>query len=117
MTLTTGTDDLKAALSLFDGASDAAEVAMAYGLVVAAKYSADQLREMVRKGEALGPIDSPSYPIGDGEDLSAAVRAVGRGSGSHDAIRRHIIKRARALGMTDVIPDNWNADGTTSGKA
>lgn len=48
-----------------------------------------------------------SYPIRNKTDLQKAVRAVGRGSGSHDAIRRHIIKRARALGLMDLIPDDW----------
>jgi HK97 family phage prohead protease len=44
-------------------------------------------------------------------DLSSAIQAVGRGSGSHDAIRRHIMDRARAIGMTDQIPANWSASG------
>jgi len=53
-----------------------------------------------------------SYPIGDREDLTNAVRAVGRGGASHNAIRRHIMKRARALGASNAIPDNWNSDGS-----
>lgn len=58
-----------------------------------------------------------SYPIRPADnhgaaDLVAAVRAVGRGGGSHNAIRKHVITRARALGMSDQIPDNWNSDGS-----
>jgi len=53
-----------------------------------------------------------SYPIENAGDLSNAIRAVGRGSGGHDAIRKHIIARAKALGKSDEIPDNWNADGS-----
>lgn len=53
-----------------------------------------------------------SYPIADREDVEDAVRAVGRGNASHDAIRRHIISRARALKASDAIPNNWNADGS-----
>ncbi len=53
-------------------------------------------------------------------DLSNAIRAVGRGTpgenqseeARRNAIRRHCIKRARALGLTDMIPDTWNADGS-----
>jgi Escherichia/Staphylococcus phage prohead protease len=59
-----------------------------------------------------------SYPIRPADmhgraDLQKAIRAVGRGGGSHDAIRRHIIKRARALGLADMIPDNWSSGGVS----
>lgn len=58
-----------------------------------------------------------SYPIRPLDmhgraDLQKAVRAVGRGSGSHDAIRQHIIKRARALGLTDMIPETWSSSSS-----
>lgn len=54
-----------------------------------------------------------SYPIRPANlhgasDLSKAVHAVGRGGGSHDSIRRHIMKRARALGLSDQIPQGWS---------
>lgn len=60
-----------------------------------------------------------SYPIRPANmhgsaDLAKAVQAVGRGSGSHDEIRRHIIKRARAIGEGDAIPDNWTSSGSMS---
>jgi hypothetical protein len=53
-----------------------------------------------------------SYPIRPSDnhgaaDLNSAIRAVGRGSGDHDAIRAHITKRAKALGMSDRIPEDW----------
>lgn len=58
-----------------------------------------------------------SYPVRPAnmhgaDDLAAALRAVGRGSGSHNAIRAHIMRRAKAIGMGDQIPSNWNADGS-----
>src|SRR5690349_21695885 len=59
-----------------------------------------------------------SYYIRNGSvgasDLQNAIDAVGRGEpqSSHDAIRVHIIKRAKALGLSDKIPDNWNPDGS-----
>lgn len=80
-------------------------------LLFKAKYSADQLRSMAANGQAM---PDESYPIGDREDLANAIRAVGRGSGSHDAIRRHIIGRARALGASDMIPSNWSPSGSMS---
>lgn len=62
-----------------------------------------------------------SYPIRPAnmhgaDDLAAAIRAVGRGSASHNAIRAHIIKRARAIGLGDKIPSDWGADGSISGQ-
>lgn len=74
-----------------------------------AKYNTDDRKRMAKSGEAM---DDGSYPVADKEDLANAIRAVGRGSGDHDAIRRHIMKRAKALGASDQIPDNWNADGS-----
>ena len=37
---------------------------------------------------------------------------MGRGGAEHDAIRRHIITRAKALGASAEIPDDWAADGS-----
>lgn len=74
-----------------------------------AKYSADQLKAMAKNGEAM---PDGSYPVKDTEDLQPAIHAVGRGGASHDAIRKHIIDRAKALGASDQIPDTWNADGS-----
>lgn len=59
-----------------------------------------------------------SYPIRPANmhgasDLSNAIKAVGRGGASHNAIRQHIISRAKAIGMSDQIPDSWSADGTS----
>lgn len=53
-----------------------------------------------------------SYPINDVQDLRNAIRAVGRGGKNHDEIRRHIIRRARALNASNLIPDNWSKDGS-----
>jgi hypothetical protein len=58
----------------------------------------------------------PDHP----EDLTNAIRAVGRASGSdgktdeqqRNAVRRHIMKRASALKRTSEIPASWNPDGT-----
>jgi hypothetical protein len=73
------------------------------------KYSAEQLRSMLSAGKAMkNPQGEPSYPIGDKEDLSNAIHAVGRGSGSHDSIRAYIKRRAKALGASDMIPDSWS---------
>jgi hypothetical protein len=52
---------------------------------------------------------------GGADDLSNAVRAVGRGEQggtSGASIRKHIMTRAKDLGLSKDIPDNWNPDGT-----
>jgi hypothetical protein len=78
-----------------------------------AKYSADDMKDMASKGQAMkNDNGDPSYPIKDVSDLKKAIKAVGRGGADHDAIRRHIIKRAKALGASDLIPDNWASDGS-----
>ena len=75
------------------------------------KYKQADRDEMAKSGEAM---PDGSYPIRDEEDLHNAIHAVGRGGADHDAIRAHIIKRAKALGHSDAIPENWNSDGSLS---
>ncbi len=74
-----------------------------------AKYKQDDRDRMASSGSAM---PDGSYPIADEEDLDNAIHAVGRGGADHDAIRKHIIKRAAALGKSDAIPGNWNSDGS-----
>ena len=56
------------------------------------------------------------FPIRNRTDLANAIRAVGRvqppTEEARSRVRRFIIKRARALGATDAIPDTWAADGS-----
>lgn len=73
------------------------------------KYNAKDRKAMAQSGQAMS---DGSYPIKDAEDLQNAIHAVGRGNADHDAIRRHIMARAKALGLSADIPDNWNADGS-----
>lgn len=72
-------------------------------------YNTKQRRQMASKGQAMG---DGSYPVKNKADLRRAIRAVGRGGADHDAIRKHIIARAKALGLSAMIPDNWNSDGS-----
>lgn len=53
-----------------------------------------------------------SYYIRNSSDLENAIRAVGRGDSSHDSIRKHCIVRAKALNLENMIPDDWNSDGS-----
>lgn len=67
------------------------------------QYDAETRKEFADKGWAL---PDGSFPIADEEDLRNAIQAVGRAS-DYEAARQHIIKRARALGLTDLLPEDW----------
>lgn len=83
-----------------------------------AKYTDAEIEAMGKKGHAFKNGDGHySYPIADADDLDNAIRAVGRGGADHDAIRRHVISRAKALGLSSRIPGTWNADGSLGGSS
>lgn len=70
-----------------------------------AKFTEKEREELAKKGEAL---EDGSYPIRNVSDLKNAIRAYGRAplKGRMD-VRKHIIKRAIALGARDLIPEQW----------
>lgn len=83
-----------------------------------ARPSADEMRGLVKQGKAL-PAPGQSRPgrfnIETRDDLDNAIKAIGRvpgGEAARAVVRRFVIKRARAMGMLDMIPDTWNADGS-----
>lgn len=59
--------------------------------------------KLAKAGKAL---PDGSYPIENVADLKRALSAYGRAK-NKSAARRHIAKRARALGKADMIPDRW----------
>lgn len=67
-------------------------------------FSEDERRRLAKSGEAM---PDGSYPIVTKEDLSNAIQAIGRAK-DPEATKRHIMKRARALGAEDMIPDSWH---------
>jgi hypothetical protein len=99
------------------GAPDnATTLRAAYDRQIRAKYSADQLTALGKKGHAfLNPDGHYSFPIDDLEDLKAALHAVGRAGADHDKIRKYIAGRAKAMGQSALIPANWNSDGSLQG--
>lgn len=81
-----------------------------------AKYSADQLKQMMSKGHAMkNEAGDPSYPIADKEDLGNAIKAVGRGSAPSDKIKSHIMARAKALNAEDMLPADWTSGSAKPG--
>ena len=74
-------------------------------------------RSLTRQGKAMPDPDGSGgrFPIRNRSDLLKAIRAVGRAKGGEEGrrkVRRFIIRRARALGLSDLIPDTWAADGS-----
>lgn len=69
-------------------------------------YIPKKAREQAtEKGESL---PDGSYPIRDEKDLKNAITAYGRAKESERSkVRKHIMKRARALGKADLIPAEW----------
>lgn len=69
-------------------------------------YTDEERRDLAEKHQAL---PDGSYPIVDEEDLRNAIQAIGRAADPEKA-KRHIIKRARALDLLDLIPQEWAGD-------
>ena len=75
-------------------------------------YSAASRRRMAESGEAM---PDGSFPIANAADLRNAIQSVGRAA-NYEAARRHITRRARALGMTDMLPEEWTKRDATMDK-
>ena len=70
-----------------------------------ADFSPLQRKNLAKKGEAL---PDGSYPIRNEGDLKNAIKAFGRAKASERGdVKKHIIKRARALKKSDLIPETW----------
>ena len=72
-----------------------------YGQFIAEAYSDEERRELADKGFALS---DGSFPIKDLKDLKNAIQAYGRAKDQARAAK-FIVKRAKALGAEDLIPD------------
>lgn len=74
------------------------------GSVAERDFNTKQRTSMAKKGTAMS---DGSFPISNTSDLANAVSAYGRAK-DKAAAKRHIIKRARALGAVGSLPDDWN---------
>lgn len=73
-----------------------------------AEFSEQQRERLADQGKAM---EGGRFPIRNRSDLQNAIRAVGRASGGESGrrkVRRFIVRRARALNATDMIPDTWD---------
>lgn len=70
-------------------------------------FSVEERQRLAKSGEAM---PDGSYPIVTREDLENAIQAIGRAK-DPEMTKRHIRKRAKALGLTELIPESWGGDG------
>ena len=73
------------------------------------KFSTEQREALADKGQAL---PDGSFPIVNKGDLRNAISAFGLSS-NKTAARRHIIKRAKALGAVEMLPEGWDVSKMT----
>lgn len=70
-------------------------------------FSEEERQRLAKSGEAM---PDGSYPIVTRQDLENAIQAIGRAK-NPDAVKAHIVKRAKALGLSELIPDGWSGGG------
>ena len=68
------------------------------------EYDTQERRQMAEMGQAM---PDGSFPIKTVQDLRNAIQSVGRAS-NYESAKRHIVRRARALGMVQMLPQDWN---------
>jgi hypothetical protein len=66
--------------------------------------SDEERKRLADEGHAM---PDGSYPIANVEDLKNAIQAYGRAK-DPEAVKRHIIRRAKELGHTDLLPADWS---------
>ncbi|GAA4928811.1 hypothetical protein GCM10023224_05150 [Streptomonospora halophila] len=81
--------------------------------------SKDEREKAASKGKAMPDKEGSGgrFPVRNRGDLQKAIKAVGRAKGGEEGrrkVRRFIIKRARELGLSNMIPDSWSSDGSAS---
>ena len=80
-----------------------------------AKFSDEERKHLAREGAAM---DNGSFPIRNVDDLKNAIHAYGRANKEdRAAVRKHIIKRARKLGASDLVPDEWKTAASAEAAA
>lgn len=69
------------------------------------KFSAAERRDLAKRGVAM---PDGRYPINSAQSLSDAINDYNR-TGQDPTVKKHIKKRARALGLTDNLPDSFGS--------
>jgi uncharacterized protein len=77
--------------------------------IIDRQFTTAQRKTAAAKGQAM---PHGGYPIKSEKDLRNAIQAVGRAK-NRAATIAHIKKRARALGLTKLLPENWDGSGNS----
>lgn len=70
-------------------------------------FSHKERKDLAKKGEAM---PNGKYPIRNSQDLKDAIRLVGASSMPEGEVKAWIKKRAKALGLTDELPEDWEIE-------
>lgn len=71
------------------------------------ELSHEERMRLAAEGKAM---PDGSYPTPNCTYLQHAVQAYGRETGSKEALRKYLVRRAVALGCTEHIPDDWHVE-------
>lgn len=84
-----------------------------------AEFSRERREELGKEGKAFkNHAGDWSYPIVTVEDLKNAIQAFGRAAEADRAeLKMYIMRRARALDQSELIPENWTGKNMSSIKA
>ena len=75
------------------------------------EFNQNRREQLAASGDAM---PDGSYPIVNRGDLQNAIQAYGRAS-NKGPVKEHIMRRARALGLEDMLPEQWkNPDAAKS---
>jgi hypothetical protein len=69
------------------------------------EFSTEQRKKLAKTGAAM---KGGGFPIESEQDLKNAIHAIGRAK-NPAAAKAHIKTRARALGKTELLPENWDS--------
>ena len=70
------------------------------------EFSDEERKKLADEGKAM---PDGSFPIENKEDLKNAIQAYGRAK-DKEAAKKHIIARAKALGLVSELPEDWTSD-------
>jgi hypothetical protein len=77
--------------------------AMSFDPIIKREFSDDERKELAASGKAM---PGGEFPVETEADLHNAVRAIGRAK-DEAAAKKHIITRARSMGLTSALPETW----------
>lgn len=74
------------------------------------------MRKLAAQGKAIANAKgAPSFQVRNRTDLDHAIKAIGRVRPNTDEararVRKYVMARAEALGLSSMIPETWGSDG------